>query len=154
MRILLAALMLASLSVSSVLFGFRLYVDNSDSMKPTISAGDVVLIQRTSLSDMRAGDIVTAYVPDKQKLITHRITQINTDNGKFAVTTKGDANTGTEEWSASKNATVGKYVLKIAYIGYVVAYLKTIPGVITVMCIVAALLLVPKKIKSRVKVTA
>ena len=63
----------------------------SNSMVPTFSRGDILILNGVNASAIKVGDIIV-YSPDGQSVpIVHRVIIINPD-GSFQ--TKGDANTG------------------------------------------------------------
>jgi signal peptidase I len=63
----------------------------SNSMVPTFSRGDILILRGAVASDLKIGDIIV-YSPDSRSVpIVHRIIAIN-DDGTFQ--TKGDANSG------------------------------------------------------------
>jgi signal peptidase I len=114
-------LLVAAVAVSRPL-GYRLLVDHSDSMQPTIAAGDVLLTRMEPAADAAIGDIVTFKDPDGPgKLLTHRVVARRVTGGMYHFETRGDANTGSERWSIAAHGRVGQYVGRLPQVGYAVA---------------------------------
>lgn len=90
----------------------------SGSMEPTISIGDLIIIN-TKDNNYKVEDIVTFY-DTNGSFVTHRIKEINGSN----VVTKGDAN-NTQDEEFNSNKIVGKYVTKIDNLGILFKSLKS-----------------------------
>lgn len=83
------------------------------SMEPSIHVGDYILIEKTDVSDLKVGDVITFLSDDptiKDMPNSHRITQIN-DDGTFTV--KGDANPTEDIYTVKSDRIIGKYVRKL-----------------------------------------
>jgi len=74
-------------------FGYYFYTVLTDSMEPTLQAGDAFLAKDADISSLKEGDIVT-FVAQSGSLkghnVTHRIVSIYEENGITYVITKGD----------------------------------------------------------------
>ena len=55
------------------LFGFRAYIITTDSMKPSVNVGDIILIQKTENEDLFPNDVVTYRLSTDLERVTHRI---------------------------------------------------------------------------------
>ncbi|PIZ65648.1 signal peptidase I [Candidatus Roizmanbacteria bacterium CG_4_9_14_0_2_um_filter_39_13] len=80
-----------SLFISNGLLGkFFIFINISNSMSPSISRNDLVIVQKMDLSQYSVGDIIsfTSNRFEQNGVITHRIDSI--ENGQFI--TKGDNN--------------------------------------------------------------
>ena len=81
-RIVVAAVVTATAApalaiVGPLAFGDRPYTALTDSMEPTISAGDVVIDERISPLQAQVGDVVTFRDPeDQSRQLTHRVKSI------------------------------------------------------------------------------
>lgn len=89
----------------------------SDSMAPTLRAGDVLWIRPISGS-IAPGQIVSYHI--QGKLITHRVVALEGD----ALITKGDNNQEVDPWRVSVAEVVGSPVLRIPYLGYLIVFIK------------------------------
>lgn len=87
----------------------------SPSMTPSIKKGDAVIIDKTYNKDkLKVNDII-AYIDKEDKIIVHRIININKD-GTFI--TKGDLNNTSDREYVKKDQIQGKVILTIPYIAY------------------------------------
>lgn len=78
------------------IFGYRIMYITSASMEPELKVGDVIIVKNCLPEELKAGDIIT-YKGEKNdfngKLITHRVTEIqNDEGGALYIVTRGDAN--------------------------------------------------------------
>lgn len=92
----------------------------SNSMKPSIARGDIVII--ATLSDrqkqkLKEGQIIEYQLGDN--IIIHRITKIGQDNeGNVVYTTKGDNNTSEDLKEVTTQQILGKVRYIVKYVGY------------------------------------
>lgn len=125
------------------LFGYMPFSIQTQSMEPTIKAGDVVIGKEVDFNTLKEGDIITYWTTvDEQKILnTHRITKV-ISNGKGSVPsfkTKGDNNQIEDEYTVAAADIVGKYNSKISGLGKAVDFLETQKGFF--ICIVLPLIL-------------
>jgi signal peptidase len=121
--------------------GGRALTVMSGSMSPAIETGDIIVTRGISPLDARIGDVVTFRDPESQsRLLTHRVTDIRYREGDVAVTTKGDANTKRERWVVSGEGRIGRVVLRLPKLGYVVALAGSPSGRILLLMVPALLL--------------
>ena len=116
------------------LFGYMPFSIQTQSMEPTIKAGDVVIGKEVDFNTLKEGDIITYWTTvDEQKILnTHRITKV-ISNGKGSVPsfkTKGDNNQIEDEYTVAA-ADIG--------LGKAVDFLETQKGFF--ICIVLPLIL-------------
>ena len=123
-------------SVSN-LAGFTPMTVQSDSMSPTFDQGDLIVIKQCDTSSLQVGDIVTFHtiVDGQYALNTHRIVSIDELNGMHSFTTKGDNNDIADQHVISDGDIVGKYVLKIPYLGKVMDILSSSMGFLIIIVI-------------------
>lgn len=95
------------------LFGFRAYVITTDSMKPNINVGDIIIIQKTEDNDLYPNDVVTYRLSTELERITHRIV----DKTEDIYITKGDNNKLVDKNIVSYENIEGKVIFKIPFIG-------------------------------------
>ena len=125
------------------LFGYMPFAIQTQSMEPTIKAGDVVIGKEVDFNTLKEGDIITYWTTvDEQKILnTHRITKV-ISNGKGSVPsfkTKGDNNQIEDEYTVAAADIVAKYNSKISGLGKAVDFLETQKGFF--ICIVLPLIL-------------
>ncbi len=119
------------------LAGFTPLTVQSESMAPTFEAGDLIVIQACDSSTLQAGDIITFHtiVDGKYALNTHRIDSIDDVAGARSYTTKGDNNAIADDHVISDVDIVGKYVLRVPYLGSVMNFLSSSVGFLVVIVI-------------------
>ncbi len=103
----------------SPLAGFQTLTVLSDSMRPTLRAGDVVVDRKIHPLEARIGDVVTFKSPESGgRLITHRVVRMKTSGRTVEFETRGDANTGSETWSLPASGTIGRVEYRVPKLGY------------------------------------
>ena len=105
-------------------------------MEPTIKVGELIIIKPSD--GYYIGDIITFRSPgttSEKYVITHRISEeIITDNST-GYKTKGDASNTADSHLVKKEDILGKYRFSIPYLGYLIGYVKTLPGLILIIVI-------------------
>ena len=116
----LAILLFSALFMVPRLFGITPYIVQSGSMEPLIQTGAVAFIDERNTSNVSVGDIVTFEIgnEDTTVLVTHRVVKRNSDG---TLTTTGDANDAIDIISITPNQIVGKYVMSIPKVGYLLS---------------------------------
>ena len=132
--------------------GYRAYVVLSGSMEPSVKKASIVLVvpQKT----YAVGDIITlAESENPNTTLTHRIRDITTQDGKTQYVTKGDANEDPDPEKRLPEKIIGKVVLSIPYLGYLVTFTRTTLGLITLIVIPATIIIYSEliTIKNEVK---
>jgi signal peptidase len=138
----LCALALAALAaVATVsLAGRMLLVERSDSMRPALSAGDLLMTDGAPAGAIRTGDVVTfADAARGDRLITHRVVAIKPGNGSIVFTTRGDANTGSESFAVGDHDTVQRLSSRARGVGGAAMALARIPGWVLLVAALALL---------------
>ena len=111
-------LLVIVLVIAAVLYIPRLktYKVLSGSMEPEYHVGSVVYVEKSSIDDIEVGDVITFYINDNT-VVTHRV--IDKDNDTESFHTKGDANETEDGGSVAYDKVVGKVVLNVPYLGYI-----------------------------------
>ena len=120
----------------SNLFGYTPLVVKSDSMAPTFSAGDLILIHTCDPAELKEGDIICFHtiIDNEYALNTHRIQSIASVGDARSYTTIGDNNNGIADTHIiSDGDIVGKYVCVIPKAGYVMNFLSGSTGFLVVI---------------------
>lgn len=122
------------MNVSS-LAGFTPMMVETDSMAPTFSAGDLILIKKTDPASLKEGDIITFHtiIENQYALNTHRIDSIVEQNGMRSYITKGDNNDIPDTHVIADGDIVGKYVGKVSGLGKVMKFLSSSIGFLVVI---------------------
>ena len=104
------------------LFGYKAYRITTDSMSPSINTGDVIIVKKVQEEKLQAGDVITFKQQDK--VITHRITHTDEQDGKKQYTTKGDNNNLEDNEKIEYSEIEGQNVLTIPKLGYFIYALE------------------------------
>lgn len=117
--------------------GYKPFIVLSGSMEPTILAGDLIITKMIDPETVATGDII-AFRADKNTVVTHRVTGVQTEGGKTFLT-KGDGNTGADAKTVSVEDIEGIYLSRFAGVGKFALFLQTPIGmllfVITPLCL-------------------
>ena len=114
------------------LFGFIPMTVESDSMKPTFLANDLIICREIDdIGTLEEGDVITFWtIIDGQKVRnTHRIVEINDVNGTKNFVTRGDNNSREDDIAVYGVDIIGKWTgVKIGGFGKVMSFLRTKAG--------------------------
>jgi len=131
----------------------------SGSMEPTLYKGDLIMVQGVSSAQdivvgrddaVPPGDVIVFHKPtDTSELIVHRAVDKEFRGGKWYFQTKGDANSGADNWDGNwetdcdlaEDHLVGKVVGHVSHIGYIPLFLREFLWTPIGMILVVALLL-------------
>ncbi len=141
-----------AISAKFSFFGIRMLVVKSGSMEPAIKTGSLVIDK--SKSEYQEGDIVTFKNRENpNETTTHRIVGIETQNDIKLFTTQGDANGSPDSEKVTQDRILGKVVIDVPVLGYIVAFSRTVPGLIILIVIPATIIIYDEinKIKEEVK---
>lgn len=108
-------------------FGYCMAGVVSGSMEPEIRVGDLIVTR--SQVTYAQGDIILFYEPGSGSYITHRI--LLSSGGQYV--TKGDANDTEDRFRVTDASVVGKVVAVCPGFGYVVGFLQSPLGMLTVL---------------------
>ncbi|WP_054704115.1 signal peptidase I [Bacillus sp. JCM 19041] len=103
------------------IFGWTSFTILSNSMEPTFSAGDVVIMQPKKV--IQEEEIVTFMTPSR-KLYTHRIIDSYKENNTMYYTTKGDNNNVADEDAIVSEQIVGTHVFTIPKLGFISDFIR------------------------------
>lgn len=111
-------------AVPALLFGWEPVLITSGSMGPTISAGDLILLEEPDdASALAQGTVITFEDPDAPgALITHRIDGVRED-GQYR--TRGDANASQDPTPVAPEDVVGVGRLLVPLVGLPILWLDT-----------------------------
>jgi len=109
------------------------YVVLSGSMEPTLSPGDVVIVDATAT--VGVGDIIT-YDTGDQVPTTHRV--IDERDGGYQ--TKGDANENVDSGLVAFESVIGRTIITIPFVGYVILWANSPVGYVLLVVVPLVLL--------------
>ena len=115
------------------LFGYKMYIVNSDSMAATdFKAGALILVKEVDPSTLKEGDIITFMSQDPDSFgetVTHKIRQLTTDaEGNPAFVTYGTTTNTNDDTIVTYPYVLGQYQKQIPSLGVFFNFLKTTPG--------------------------
>jgi len=136
--------LLVIISAFPIAGNYQIKVVESGSMEPAIKVGSVVVVKPAE--SYQVGDIVTyegGFKDEKGKSIpvTHRIVEENTSGSLTTYVTKGDANDDPDNRDVRKGQIIGKVLVDIPYVGYVVASARQPFGFLAIILIPALLII-------------
>lgn len=122
--ILIAAFLLAGYSIFTVIkasskgevpqvFGYSFMKVATGSMEPTIPTNSLIIVKKAEPSDVKVGDIICFYSSDPKiegLPNTHRVIEVENENGKYVFTTQGDASEIPDEYKVDGDRIVGRFV--------------------------------------------
>lgn len=119
----------------------------TDSMKPTINPGDLIITKQYNGEEIKEGDIISffAFEQDTTIIKTHRVIEVNNTNGTITFTTKGDNSVAQDQIELTKNDIVAIYEsndyngTKVPFIGKIFSFLQSQVGFL--LCIIFPLLI-------------
>lgn len=133
------------------LFGYKLYIVNTDSMSATdFNAGDLILVKEVDPRTLKEGDIITFMSQDSNSFgqtITHKIRRLTTDaEGNPGFVTYGTTTDTDDETVVTYLYILGKYEARIPGLGIFFNFLKTPQGYIVCIFIPFMLLILQQGI--------
>lgn len=98
------------------LFGYKAFTVLTGSMSPTIEVGSLIIVKESEAYDIHENDIITYRNETVNSVTTHRVIEVNHDNGvKFI--TKGDANNSQDRKEIDFDLLEGKVVGIVPNVG-------------------------------------
>ena len=110
------------------LFGIKAFCIDSDSMKPTLKKGELVLTKEKESNEIKSGDIII--FKENEDTITRRVTQVIIENGKDDYNNKENIDRVRYE------EVEGVCILHIPKIGRLIIYHKQILTITTTLIII------------------
>ncbi len=128
------------LSKFSLPGNFQFLIVRSGSMEPAIKTGSIVVVK--PVSEYVIDDVITFSSGHRNAMpTTHRIEEVKEVGGKKVFVTKGDANDSIDMNEVLFRNVIGKVLLDIPYVGYVIATAQKPIGFIFLIGIPALLIM-------------
>jgi len=118
----IACLVLASLIFIYFSDDYSLYIVRSESMRPTINMGDLVItgpVDGPIKGELKPGTIVT--YEHARETVTHRVESIN----GATLVTRGDAAEEADPWKVELADVKGVFLFKVPYMGYATSFIQS-----------------------------
>ena len=100
---------------------YEAQVVRSESMKPTLNMGDVVIVGPVK-GQLKPGTIIS--YERNGELVIHRVIEVD---GRY-IQTKGDAVEDPDPWEVSLADVEGVFVFKVPYLGFLSSFVRTSVG--------------------------
>ncbi len=121
---------------------YKLYVVLSGSMNPVFNTGSIIAVNDVDAASVAEGDIITFKNPaDESMIVTHRVVEVEEENGELVFITKGDANDAKDADPVPAANLLGREQMDIPYVGYVAEFAKTQKGLLFLIVIPGSLIL-------------
>lgn len=121
--VLVGVLPFVAFAVPQVVGANHGFVVLSDSMAPTINAGDAVIVDSVDPASIEEGDVIT-FQRSADLLVTHRVIGVAQDGG-LTFETKGDNNEDPDPQPIGPDQVVGEVMIVLPLVGYVVNFAGT-----------------------------
>lgn len=119
---------------------YYMYIIITDSMKPYINSGDIIISHKEKKEKIEIGSVIT--FSKFGEVITHRIIDITEDeNGNKQYITKGDNNNIEDKYSLNYDEIIGKEIIKIPYLGKIALILQKDVYIFLIIIIILTLYL-------------
>lgn len=126
--------------------GYQVRMVTSGSMEPTIHLGSVVIVR--PVADYQVGDIIT-FERSGEDATTHRIVSDEIASGVMQYRVKGDANDANDARAVPESEVLGKVLLTVPYLGYVLDFIRTPIGIAAIVLILLALYALGEMVKPK-----
>ena len=127
-------------------FGWKPFIILSGSMESEIMPGDIAIVKEVDTKTLKVGDVIAFKNDDL--VITHRIKEIKTQDGKTKYITKGDNNNTNDFDAVMPDQVEGIYVLRIPNLGNLAIFIQTPIGMLVGLSIPLILLILLHKKES------
>ena len=127
-------------------FGWKPFIILSGSMESEIMPGDIAIVKEVDTKTLKVDDVIAFKNDDL--VITHRIKEIKTQDGKTKYITKGDNNNTNDFDAVTPDQVEGIYVLRIPNLGNLAIFIQTPIGMLVGLSIPLILLILLHKKES------
>ena len=93
-------------------WGTGFFIIGSGSMEPNIPTGSIFMVKSVPQDKISVDDVLTFLATDWRTVVTHRVREINEDDGTYFYTTRGDAN-DTDDPPVRYERVIGRVVFVI-----------------------------------------
>lgn len=125
-------------------FGYSPFSIQTNSMLPTLKAGDLIVVKAVDPDTLVVGDIISYYdtIDGENVIKTHRVVSI-IDEGVRLYTTRGDNNDVEDNYVLTEVDIIGKYQnIRIPLLGYIIDFFKSKWGFLLFIIIPLAIIFI------------
>lgn len=152
--VLLFVILIIGISIiTGYILGFRFMAIKTGSMKNVYDVGTLVIVDKLPADEIQIGDIISYVADDSFTVVTHRVIDIDYENE--CIYTKGDMNNVADGSPVLFENLIGRVIMGIPFIGYLVIFVQGKVGRILVRIAVVIIIficiqqLIYNKIKKR-----
>jgi signal peptidase I len=133
------------MTTQNITDAYRLFIVQSGSMEPAIKTGSVVLVEKSN--NYTVGDVITysenvdGNISVNKSTYTHRLVSVKVDGNTSLYQTKGDANRGEDVHLVNEKQILGRVIVTIPWLGYIVAFSRTRIGLLCLIIIPAVVII-------------
>jgi signal peptidase I len=133
------------------ILGYQMMVVTSGSMEPIFKTGSIIVVNTRADQDYKVGDVVMfTSAEDPGRNVTHRIININEEDGIRYYQTQGDNNDAPDQTQITVDHIRGKYVnVTIPFLGYFFSFIKSKKGILLMIALVGVYLVVTQAFRIR-----
>ena len=91
-----------------VLSGDNIMVTTTISMLPVLNPNDMIIVESTSIDEIKEGDIIAFDSHMEMGIVAHRVIEISEKDGEIVADTKGDNNEEPDPWYVTDDDLIGK----------------------------------------------
>jgi signal peptidase I len=121
--------------------GNQTLIIGGSSMEPTLPLGSAVVIRPVDAVGISVGDIVSVQSGDGRAIYTHRVIRRLALDGVPYLETKGDNNADSDAATVPATAVIGRVMLVVPLMGFLLTWLSAVSGVAFVLGLGALLVL-------------
>ena len=103
-------------------------------MRPTLYENDIIIVKEYNNNHLKENDIIT--FKHENRIISHKIINIENINGERIFHTKGDNNQIPDDFNIKHEQIYGKFLFRIPKIGRAVEYIQNENGLIKVFLLI------------------
>lgn len=115
-------------------------VVKSGSMQPRIPVGSLIITRQIEPNQIKSGNVISFKVDNE--VLTHRVISVSKNNKRVKLETKGDNSISKDPGFISEFDILGKLVLVIPYLGYVLLLFQRPSGWLLIVCVIGEALMI------------
>ena len=142
-----------AVTISLMFFPFLLFYGNeimvitSTSMIPVLNPNDLITVKKIDIDQIQKNDIIVFYSHKEMGNIAHRVVEIDQEEGKTVIVTKGDNVITKDPWLVSDEDLIGKVNEIIPYLG--ILLVVSVRYTLVAIIIIIAIFLLKESVESK-----